>query len=94
MAMQEAVRAIVEQIQPGEMFDSHLVIDLLIRDFSDDYLRFASECPSDRLTLTTHQRIGQVIASLEGELVERQNRQSRSLTIHNTLGKCALWLRV
>ena len=94
MAMQEAVRAIVEQIQPGEIFDSHLVIDLLIRDFSDDYLLFASESPGDQVTLRTHQRIGRVIASLGRELVERQGRQSRSLTIHNTLGECALWLRV
>jgi hypothetical protein len=95
MSIQEAIREIIERVGPGEVFDSHIVIDLLIRDYSDEYLRFMarfSDAPQP--TFTGHQHIGQEIARFSPELVKRQGSQGRSRTIHDTLGPCASWLRV
>ncbi len=92
----ECIETILQDIEVGCFFDSHFVVDRIIRDFSDDYLRIAQNTnPStEKLTLRVHQQIGNMIARFKGELVERQNGQSWSMNIHGNESSCALWKRI
>ena len=91
----ECIEKILTDIEVGGIFDSHYVVSILIRDFSDDYLGISQNIKANgELTLRTHQKIGHLISSFEGKLVERQPMQSWSLNIHGTSSSCALWKRI
>lgn len=95
MAMADVIREILTGIPSGHVFDSHFIIDEILRRGSDEYIRFGSHyAESETPTLTSHQQIGQQIASFEGILVERQPSQAYSYNIHNTASECALWRRL
>jgi hypothetical protein len=95
MDIEKAIEVIVDEIPSGLMFDSHFVVNQLIENHSDGYLRFAAQYASgDAPTLTTHQMIGHKIKELNGASVQRQETDSWSLNIHHTPGKCALWLKL
>ena len=90
----EAVRRIIEPIRSDFIFDSHYVIDQLIKNYSDEYIVFVSQYSnSQEPTLTAHQQIGQVINSCT-DLIQRLDYQSWSETIHCSGGECALWQRI
>lgn len=42
--MQSTVEKVIKDIDTGMYFDSHFVIDRVIRDFSDTYRRFRLLC--------------------------------------------------
>ena len=89
------IKAILEIIDVGCIFDSHYVINRGIKEFSDEYIRFVSKhADSNEPTLTAHQMIGHEIAKFEGILVERQKGQSWSENIHGNGSTCALWKRI
>jgi len=92
----ECIETILQDIEVGCFFDSHFVINRIIRDFSNDYLRIAqnTDLSTEKLTLRVHQQIGNMIARFKGELVERQNGQSWSMNIHGSESSCALWKRI
>ena len=92
----ECIETILQDIESGDFFDSHYVIDRMIRDFSDDYLRIAQKIDPEtiKLTLRVHQQIGHMILKFNGTLVERQNAQSLSMNIHGNESSCALWKRI
>ena len=92
----KSIEIILQDIEIGCFFDSHFVIDRMIRDFSDDYLRIAQNTDSstEKLTLRVHQQIGNMIAKFKGVLVERINGQSCSMNIHGEKSLCALWKRI
>lgn len=92
----KSIESILQDIDVGYFFDSHYVVDSLIRDFSDDYLRIAQriDTKTNNLTLRIHQKIGHLIAEFEGSLVERQPAQSWSMNIHGNGSPCALWKRI
>jgi len=90
----ECIRQIIDAIPHGSFFDSHFVIDRMITNYSDDYLAFCGQFKGDNLTLTAHQHIGQQIAKLEGDLVERQHNESWSTNIRGNGSACALWKRI
>lgn len=98
MEFREAVQEIIESIPSGMMFDSHFVINRLIRNHTDEYLVFASvyaNSPNmDRLTYRVHQQIGQVINSFNNDLVRRQQNDSWSENIHGNVNEVALWQRI
>jgi hypothetical protein len=90
----EAVRQIIEPIRSNFVFDSHYVIDQLIKNYSDEYIEFVSHYSISPLpTLTAHQQIGQVINGCT-DLARRLDYQSWSETIHCDGGECALWQRI
>ena len=90
----EAVRRIIEPIRSDFVFDSHYVIDQLIKKHSDEYIVFVSQYSnSQQPTFTAHQQIGQVINSC-ADLIRRLDYQSWSETIHCNGGECALWQRI
>jgi hypothetical protein len=89
----EAIRRIIEPIRRDFVFDSHYVINQLIKYYSDEYIIFVSQYSNSQLpTFTAHQQIGQVINSCNA-LVRRLDYQSWSETIHCNGGECALWQR-
>jgi hypothetical protein len=92
----ECIEKILEDVQVGCFFDSHYVVNRMIKKFSDDYLRISLKInhETNNLTLRVHQQIGHLIAAFEGKLVERQTDQSWSLNIHGNYSTCALWKRI
>ncbi len=95
MDFTEAIRTIIENIPPGKTFDSHFVIDQLIKQYSDEYIGFTSRFAKGRKsTLAAHGNIGQQISLFEGQLVERQINESCSENIHGNASECALWKRI
>ena len=58
----ECIETILQDIEVGCFFDSHFVVDRIIRDFSDDYLRIAqnTDPSTETLTLRVHQQIGNI----------------------------------
>jgi hypothetical protein len=92
--MQPTVESIVRAIPTGLVFDSHYVIDTLIKDHSDIYLRFAAQTnPAGQVTEYIHAQIAGIIRDLGANLVTRPGLQSWSYTIHGTASKCELWQR-
>ena len=61
--MQTAIRTIVDEVPQGYIFDSHFIINELIKRFSDQYLSFASRftAGNQQGTLSSHGQIGQDI---------------------------------
>lgn len=96
MAFREAIQEIIEAIPSGTTFDSHFIIDRLIKSNSDEYINFTSTFANpENSTLPAHGNIGQVIAEFERQgLIRRQNNQSWSKNIHGKASRCALWERI
>jgi len=94
MEFREAVRQIIEPIERDYVFDSHYVIDQLIKSYSDEYIVFVSRYSSSQdPTFTAHQQIGQVINTCT-DLVRRLDYQSWSENIHCNSSECATWQRI
>ena len=76
------ITALVREIPGGTYFDSHHIINLLLKNYSDVYNQYANP------TLPKHGNIGKIINTLqEVEYIG----QSRSLNIHGNISECALW---
>ena len=83
MELRKTVVTILDVIPGGVMFDSHFVVEQLIRNHSDEYIRFCSKyLKAEAITLRAHQGIGQVIKSFAGDLVKKQDTPSYSRNIH------------
>jgi len=90
--MKDTIKSIVKEIGKGTFFDSHYIIETLIKEYSDDYFDFIRKTPGT--TECVHGKIAQLI--LDCGLVERisdDENKSISYTIHSTPSKCALWKR-
>ena len=96
MEFREAVQEIIESIPSGMMFDSHFVINRLIKNHSDEYINFTSTFANpENSTLPAHGNIGQEIAEFARQgLIRQQNNQSWSENIHGNASECALWERL
>ena len=95
MEFREAVQTIIENVPSSMMFDSHFVINQLIKNYSDEYINFTSTFANpENSTLPAHGNIGQEIATFEATLVRQQASQSWSENIHGNASPCALWQRI
>ena len=95
MEFREAVQEIIESVPSGVIFDSHFVINQLIKRYSDEYINFTSTfAKTENSTLPAHGNIGQLIAEFEGQLVAQQANESWSENIHGNASPCALWQRI
>ncbi len=93
--MKKIIESIISEIRNGAMFDSHFVIDKIIRDQSDAYLRFAAKhLSSSGETEYAHSQLAKLISSFEGILVEQQPDKAYSYNIRGKASECALWRRV
>ncbi len=90
--METAIRTIIADVPQGHIFDSHFVINELVKRFSDQYLSFAARFAvgNPQLTLTAHGRIAQGIDTLDGTVIDRIG-DAWSENIHKILSKCACW---
>jgi hypothetical protein len=88
-----AIRAIVESVREGHIFDSHFVIDVLIKEHSDDYLRFAASFRGDNLlTNVVHGHIAKLIPVCGVRLEAHGSAWSEH--IHGKAGSCECWKRL
>ncbi len=93
--MQNAIRQILTTIQPNHIFDSHFVIDQLIANFSDEYIRFVSQYANGgQPTVVAHGHIGQIISGFSGELVEQLEQKAWSKNIHGNASECTCWRKL
>ncbi|HET9178773.1 MAG TPA: hypothetical protein VFQ24_10505 [Terriglobia bacterium] len=89
--METAIRQIVDEVPQGCIFDSHFVINQLIKRCSDQYLAFASKfAGGKRATLAAHGQIGMEINKLDGTVIEKIG-DAWSETIHTAPGRCTCW---
>ena len=89
--MESAIRTIVDEVPQGCVFDSHFVINELIKRFSDEYLFFAARfAGGQQPTLAAHGQIGQEINKLDGTAIERMG-DAWSENIHKTPSLCTCW---
>ena len=90
--MEGVIQSIISTIPKGKIFDSHFIIDQLIRQHSDEYLRFASDfANSTELTLSVHGKIGQLINGFDGSVLRRLDKESWSENIHGNASACTCW---
>ena len=90
--MESAIRTIVNEVPQGCVFDSHFVINELIKRFSDEYLSFAGRFAggNQKPTLPAHGQIAQEINKLDPAVIEKIG-EAWSENIHKTPGKCTCW---
>lgn len=93
--MNSIVEQIIRGIDKGKTFDSHFVIDTIIREHSDDYLTFvANHLASSKVTEYAHSEIAKIIASFIGSLVQNLPYKSISYNIRGKASSCALWEKI
>ena len=93
--MEAIIMEIILPINKGVMFDSHFIIDKVIREHSDDYIRFvSSNLAESKVTEYAHSQLAKVIGIFENRLVAQQVAKSLSYNIRGNDSECALWLRV
>lgn len=88
LKLQEKITKIIKPIPQKIMFDSHYVIDTLIKNYSDDYFAFIRRNPGKARDV--HNKIAKII----GRCGARKVGDSFSYTIHWKVGKCALWEKI
>lgn len=90
--MQNAIQAIIDEVPKGCIFDSHFVINELIKRFSDEYFEFVGKFATNNqnVTLTTHGQIGQEINKHDGTIL-RKIGESWSENIHKKPSICTCW---
>lgn len=93
--MDNAIQTIVTEVQQGYIFDSHFVINELIKRFSDEYLSFASGFAGagPNITLAVHGQIGKKIKNLNVGTIQFIG-DSWSENIHKTPSKCTCWRKL
>lgn len=93
--MQNAIQSIVNEVPKGHIFDSHFIINELIKRSSDEYLAFVSNFAmgNQKITLTSHGKIGQEINKLDGTVLQKIG-DAWSENIHKTPSKCTCWKKL
>lgn len=93
--METAILAIVNEVPRGHVFDSHFVINELIKRSSDQYLDFAGKFARGKgqPTLPTHGQIGRAINKLNGTVIEKLGR-AWSENIHKRQSRCTCWKKL
>ena len=91
-SIETAIRAIVDKVPRGYVFDSHFVMGELIKRFSDGYLSFAGKFAraKQQPTLPAHGQIGQQINKLNPAVIEKIG-PAWSENIHKKPSRCTCW---
>jgi len=90
--MEGAIRIIVDKVPKGCVFDSHFVMNELIKGFSDKYLSFAGRFAggNKQPTLPAHGQIGQQINKLAPKVIKKIG-PAWSENIHKKPSRCTCW---
>jgi len=101
MSSQDSIKQIIKAIERGCCFDSHFVIEELLKHHTDQYINHVSRFAGNgEPTKMSHAGIGREIRDCIGDLGERakdpegNDAFSWSTNIHGTGGRCALWRRI
>lgn len=94
--IQDAIRDIILEIPSGKIFDTHFIINQLIKKSSDTYLAYTSSINANERTLPSHGNIGQEVSKIAvaGNLIRQLEHESWSENIHGNTSECACWLRI
>jgi hypothetical protein len=93
--MQNTIRQILDAIPSNYVFDSHFVIQQLLKNHSDEYLQFAAQyADNTRPTFVTHGQIGQLINGFVGERIDQIELPGWSENIHGNASKCTCWRKL
>lgn len=87
------IRIIIEEEIPSKcLFDAHLIIDKLVKDHSDVYLK---EFRATKFTNTEryHSYLSKLIDSFDGKLIKRQPFKSYSLNIRKSYDPVTCWIK-
>ena len=89
--MDNALNEIIGKIIVGYVFDSHFVINQLLKNHSDAYFEFAKNYNSPNIARTMHAVIGRKIDALN--CVE-QIGKFLSENIHANISECTCWKKI
>ncbi|MCF7889302.1 MAG: hypothetical protein K9L78_04190 [Victivallales bacterium] len=91
--MQNAIESIINEVPNGCIFDTHHVINQLIKRYSDSYLSYANGLSTNNITNILHMEIAKIINEHSNGLIQKVG-YSWSETIHGGSGKCACWKKL
>ena len=95
MTINVAIEELIKAVPKDCIFDTHHIINNLIKKYSDAYLAYAASFKSSyKVTLTLHGNIGKEIAKLEPALIERMPLKSYSDNVHGESSVCACWRKL
>jgi len=91
--MKEQIGAIIQNIKKGVVFDSHYIINTLIIENTDTYLKFAAEHKAEsKFTEHIHSEIAKLISSSKD--IKDSGKNSLSYNIHGKASECRLWEKI
>ena len=91
----KTILSIINKIPQGCIFDSHYIIEQLIKNYSDAYINYISKFSNTPITtVTAHGNIGQEILKLNGSVINKLDNDSFSNNIHNKPSRCAAWQKI
>jgi hypothetical protein len=85
--VKEIIKPVIESIPKGMIFDTHMVIEYLLQNNSDEYLKNCGE----RSTLSYHGHIGQIIDEIAKEGLAKKIGKSWSINIRKSFSECTCW---
>jgi hypothetical protein len=85
--MKEIIKSIIGHIPAGMIFDTHTIIEYLLQNDTDEYLKHCK----GMTTLSYHGFIGQTISEIADEGLVENIGKSWSLTIHKTFSESTCW---
>ena len=93
--MRNVICEILNTIPSEHVFDSHFVIQQLIKNHSDEYLNFARKLETEIIsTANFHSQIAQIIATFQDTIISRLEGVSWSDNIHGKPSACAIWRKL
>jgi len=84
--METIINEILKDIPNGAIFDSHTIIEIIIKNYSDEYLQNYKHSSTELY----HSYIAQLIAKYETSILERIG-QSWSKNLHEKYSICTCW---
>ena len=91
----KCIEQILLGIETQRFFDTHYIIDRIIKDYHNEYLiHGAKHVESEDPLGDYHNQIVQDIKMLEGSLIELCEGKSCSIAFHGKTSICALWKRL
>lgn len=87
--MDNVINDIISLIPKGCVFDAHTIIQIMLEQYSDEYL--SNYCKGS--TNLYHGYISECIAKLNGKGIE-QKGMSWSRNIHGKYSLCTYWVKV
>lgn len=91
--IEDAIHTVIRSVRSECIFDSHFVINQLIKHHSDAYLQYATLFSGAEITNKMHSQIAKKINSHDGSLIDRQSFESWSENIHGNASKCKCWIK-